>query len=111
MKWLEIIKIATNFRHELHANPELTWHEKKTAKRIRQMLDFYNIPWRECATYGTVAKIAPEKNGKNIALRADIDALALDESTGLEYASQAKGVCMRVGMMGTLLHSWLRLCI
>lgn len=112
MKWLEIIKIATNFRHELHANPELTWHEKKTAKRIRQMLDFYNIPWRECATYGTVAKIAPEKNGKNIALRADIDALALDESTGLEYASQAKGVmhaCGHDGHTATLMAAALYL--
>ena len=112
MKWLEIIKIATNFRHELHANPELTWHEKKTAKRIRQMLDFYNIPWRECATYGTVAKIAPEKNGKNIALRADIDALALDESTGLEYASQAKGImhaCGHDGHTATLMAAALYL--
>ena len=44
MQWSEIIKIATNFRHELHANPELTWHEENTSKRIRQMLDFYKIP-------------------------------------------------------------------
>lgn len=100
MQWFEIIKIATKFRHELHANPELTWHEEKTAKRIRQMLDFYEIPWRECATYGTVASIGPKDRGQSIALRGDIDALELDEATGLDYASCNNGVMHACGHDG-----------
>lgn len=100
MKWSEIVDLAVEFRHTLHENPELTWHEKNTAQRIRQMLDEHKISWRECAQYGTVATIGKNLDRPSVALRADIDALEIDEKTGLEYASKTKGVMHACGHDG-----------
>lgn len=89
----KIIKIATDFRHHLHTYPELTWQEVGTAKKIRDMLDTYNISWRACAQTGTIAIFAPEKKGAHIALRGDIDALPITEETNVAYHSK-NSACM-----------------
>ena len=73
--WNGLIDAAVALRHDLHMQPELTWSEKRTAEVIRGQLSAADIPWRECARYGTVATLAPEAAGRHIALRADIDAL------------------------------------
>ncbi len=111
--WDTIIHQAVAFRHQLHQQPELSWEEKDTAILIRQKLDHLNIPWRECARYGTVATINAQRSGKHVALRGDIDALPIQEATQVRYRSQRHGcmhACGHDGHTSTLwaLAAWLK---
>jgi len=89
----DILQHATALRRELHRQPELTWQEHETAARIRAELGALGIAWRECAETGTLATLAPEAAGRHVALRADIDALPIAETTGAAWASRVAG-CM-----------------
>ena len=85
-------------RHHLHAHPELSYTEFETSKFIQEKLASFNIPFQVMATTGVVGII----KGKNpesriIALRADIDALPIDEENAVEYASQNKGIMHACG--------------
>ncbi len=85
-------------RHHLHAHPELSYEEFETSKFIQQKLKEFGIPYEVMATTGVVGLI----KGKNpesriIALRADMDALPIDEENQVEYASQNKGVMHACG--------------
>ncbi|MEQ9316240.1 MAG: amidohydrolase, partial [Henriciella sp.] len=91
--WEQLIVEATGFRHELHQHPELTWQENDTAARIRARLDALGIEWRACAGTGTVAKLAKDAPGRHVGLRADIDALPINEASGRDYSSTHDG-CM-----------------
>ena len=103
---------ATEFRRELHRHPELSFEEMQTAEYIEQRLDEARIPHSRIAATGVLAKI--EGTGdlrRAVVLRADIDALPIDEQTGLEYASEHKGVMHACGhdihaavLYGTLLR-------
>jgi len=113
LTWTQLMGIAIEFRHELHANPELSWQEVDTAKRIRVMLDQYNISWRECAVTGTVATLAQDATGTHIALRGDIDALPMDEQNSFDYMStkaQCMHACGHDGHTATLMATaiWLK---
>lgn len=109
----DVVAYAVKLRHYLHANPELTWQEFETAKTIRQVLDEHGIAWRECARTGTVATLAKQASGEHIGLRTDIDALPIQEDTGLEYASknpQYMHACGHDGHTATLIAAaiWLK---
>lgn len=113
LTWAELIKLAVEFRHELHANPELSWQEVDTAGRIRAMLSKYDISWRECAQTGTVATLAAGTCGEHIALRGDIDALPMDEKNSFDYVStraQCMHACGHDGHTATLMAAaiWLK---
>ena len=113
LEFLEIIKYAKEFRRELHSNPELTWQEVDTAKAIRAVLKSHYIPYKEYASTGTVATLAPNAKGEHIALRGDIDALEIEEKTNLAYSSK-KISCMHAcghdGHTATLIAAsiWLK---
>jgi hippurate hydrolase len=109
----EVVAYAIELRHHLHANPELTWREFETAATIRRVLDEHGIAWRECARTGSVATLAPHAQGEHIGLRADIDAIPLQEDTGLEYASknpELMHACGHDGHTATLVAAalWLK---
>lgn len=90
-------EVIGNRRH-LHANPELSFEEYKTAAFVKSRLDELNIPWTELATTGIVATIKGDQpSEKTIFLRADIDALPITESNNVEYASQNTGVMHACG--------------
>lgn len=117
MQWQEVIDVAQELRHWFHQHPELTWQEENTAERIRQCLNDWGIEWRICAKYGTIAQIAPQAKkqfgSKNIALRADMDALPIDEISDVKYASKVPGkmhACGHDGHMAVLLGTalWLK---
>ncbi len=91
--WPALVEASVNFRRGLHRHPELPWQEEQTAASIRASLDALDIPWRICAGTGTVAKLAPAAPGRHIGLRADIDALPINEASGRDYASTHEG-CM-----------------
>ncbi len=88
-------------RRDLHRNPELGWQEQRTAARIVEVLERLGVSYRTgIAQTGVVAEISGKKEGPFIALRADMDALPLQEETGLAFASQCDGVMHACGHDG-----------
>lgn len=90
------------FRHELHRFPELAYEEFKTAERVLAVLKTISaLEIRSgIARTGIVATLGAEKPGPCVALRADMDALPLQELTGLPYASQKPGFMHACGHDG-----------
>lgn len=84
-----------NWRRTLHKNPELSFREYETSAFIRQQLANMGIPFRVLAETGVVAHIG--KGDRCIALRADIDALPIQEETDVPFASQNPGVMHACG--------------
>lgn len=87
-----------SIRHHLHAHPELSYQEFETSAYIRQQLTDMGIPFEVKAKTGVIGLI----RGKNpesriIALRADIDALPIQEENRIEYVSTRPGVMHACG--------------
>src|SRR5689334_7610367 len=86
-------------RRDLHANPELSFKETETSRRLEQALRDLGVDRVErIAGTGLVARV----RGRNpkaplVAVRGDIDALPIHEATGLEYASRNAGVMHACG--------------
>lgn len=76
-----------NLRREFHKNPEASFKEFNTSKRIKEELDKMGIEYVSCASTGVVATIKGNYPGKTVALRADIDALSVQELNNIEYKS------------------------
>ena len=73
-------------------HPELEFEEENTANLLCAMLDKYGIKYqRNIAKTGILAQIQGEKEGKCVLLRADMDALPVQEETNLPYASKIAG--------------------
>jgi amidohydrolase len=86
-----------NVYRDLHQNPELSTQEFETQAFIKTELDKLNIPYKIMAKTGLCAEIRGGQPGKTVLLRADIDALAIHEQTGLEYASKKEGIMHACG--------------
>ncbi len=102
-----ILPEIVELRHAFHQHPEIRFQETWTAERISRVLTQWGISHQTGLARGTgiVASITG-KPGKTIALRADIDALEIEEATGLPYASQVPGrmhACGHDGHMANLL--------
>ena len=94
----EISGEIIDIRRQIHKNPELSFEEYETAKVIRDFLMSWEIEHETIAETGVVALIKgrnPEK--KTIALRADIDALPIQESNNVSYCSLNAGVMHACG--------------
>lgn len=90
----EVISI----RRQLHQYPELSFKEFKTSETIRGILDRWGIPYTfPHVNTGIVAIIRGEHEGRRIALRSDMDALPIEEQSGLDFASRNKGVMHACG--------------
>jgi hippurate hydrolase len=77
------------YKH-LHANPELSFHEEKTAARIAEELEKAGFAvTRNVGGHGIIGML---KNGKGptVLVRTDLDALPITENTGLEYVSKVQ---------------------
>ena len=103
---------AVEFRRHLHRHPELSFAEVQTAEYIEQCLTEAGISHSRIAVTGVLAKIEGTGDlSKAIVLRADIDALPIEEQSGLKYASENEGVMHACGhdihaavLYGTLLR-------
>lgn len=87
-----------DIRHHLHAHPELSYQEYKTSAFVQQKLAELGIPFEVKATTGVVGLI----HGKNpdsriVALRADMDALPIQEKNDIPYKSTVDGVMHACG--------------
>src|SRR6478735_69975 len=85
-------------RRHLHANPELSYQEFETSKFVQGKLNSFGIPFETMAETGIVGLI----KGKNpdsriIALRADMDALPIQEENNIQYKSTHPGVMHACG--------------
>lgn len=79
-------------RRKLHSEPELSWEEYNTSAFVSQYLDQLGIENRKTNPTGVIGEIKGGKPGKTIALRADMDALSVEElNIDLPYASKTKG--------------------
>ncbi len=85
-------------RRYLHQNPELSFQEFNTMKYICERLDSLGVSYRkEIAGTGVLAEIQGAKPGKCLLIRADMDALPLDEKNDFSYSSQNQGVMHACG--------------
>lgn len=91
----EVIEI----RRHLHANPELSFEEYNTSNYIQHVLNHYKIPytagWVKTGIIAHIEGKNPEK--KIIALRADMDALPIQETNLTEYKSKNEGIMHACG--------------
>ncbi|MGL5722596.1 MAG: M20 metallopeptidase family protein [Brevinema sp.] len=84
-------------RRDLHMHPELSFCEKKTSARIQEELTAIGVPFEIVGDYGIVATIEGQNQNNMIALRADMDALPIQEETGLDYQSTMPNVMHACG--------------
>ena len=80
-------------RRRLHAEPELAFAETRTAAAVAESLAVPGITLQTgVAGTGVVATIRGARPGRTVLLRADMDALPIQEASGAPYASRVAGV-------------------
>lgn len=88
----EIAADMVALRHQIHAHPELAFEEFATSDLVANRLTEWGYTvHRGLAGTGVVATLKRGSGLKRLGLRADMDALPIQESTGLPYASQVPG--------------------
>lgn len=105
MSNIKLNNIINNLEEELkdcykmfHQYPEISNEEYETTKRIKSLLEEVDIEVLDTnLETGLVASIKGKEDGPVVAIRCDIDALPIEEETGLEYASKNKGVMHACG--------------
>jgi len=85
-------------RRHLHQNPELSFEEVQTSAFVQKRLRDLNIPFTAgIGGYGVVANLQGHRPGPVVALRADMDALPIQEANDVPYASKVPGVMHACG--------------
>ena len=84
-------------RRDLHRHPELGLHEVRTSRIIEDRLTALGLEVRRCTETGVIGVLRGGKPGKTLLLRCDIDALPVQEESGVEYASENLGVMHACG--------------
>ena len=86
------------WRRRLHQQPELGFQEKQTAEFVSQKLQKWGIEHQtNIAKTGVVATIDSGKPGRVLAIRADMDALPIQEENEVDYRSQHDGIMHACG--------------
>jgi amidohydrolase len=88
------------WRRHLHENPELSFHEYETSRMIVGLLESWGIEARQIAGTGVIARLTGQLPGRTIALRADIDALSIQDAKNCSYHSKVPGVMHACGHDG-----------
>jgi len=84
---------VAEWRRDFHVHPELQYELPRTSGKVAELLASFGVDEvvTGIAQSGVVAVIKGRGPGKNIGIRADMDALPILERTGLDYASQTPG--------------------
>lgn len=99
----DMTSLMTIYR-DLHANPELSFEEVKSAAKLAA--EFRQLGFQVTEKVGRTGVVAVMKNGPGpvLALRADMDGLPVPEQTGLPFASKATGKT-REGLVTPIMHA------
>lgn len=94
----EINERIITIRQDLHAHPELSGQEEHTKYLVKGILEASGYKIKESDRhFGLVADLVVDENAKTVAIRADMDALPIQEQTGKPYASREKGIMHACG--------------
>lgn len=85
------------FRRRLHEHPELSWKEHETTAAIRDRLELAGVSTSPLVTATGLQADLGAGAGPTVLLRADIDALPLDDEKDVPYRSAVAGVCHACG--------------
>ena len=97
----EVEQYVIDMRREFHAHPEISYQEERTTARIREELEAIGIPYEIVGSGNVVGILDTGRPGKSLAIRADIDALPMDEENkSLSYCSTVPGVMHSCGHDG-----------
>lgn len=97
----DLFEYARKLRRDFHQHPELGFQEYRTAAIVARELTSLGFSVRSgVAETGVVATMTGEQPGPTVLLRFDMDALPIQEETGLEFASQTPGVMHACGHDG-----------
>ena len=88
---------VVELRREIHRHPELGFEEVRTQALVERELKELGIESRRAAKTGVVGIIRGGKTGHVVALRADMDALPLDERSGEPFSSEVQGIMHACG--------------
>lgn len=86
-----------SIRHHLHAHPELSFQEHETSKFVQAQLTKLGIPFTVMGETGVIGLIQGKPSDRIIALRADMDALPIQEENNVPYASTKDGIMHACG--------------
>jgi hippurate hydrolase len=82
----------TNWRRDIHAHPELGFEEDRTSDLVAAKLAQFGYEvFRGIGRTGVVGRLRVGRSSRSIGLRADMDALPIQEATNLEYRSRHEG--------------------
>jgi amidohydrolase len=82
----------TNWRRDIHAHPELGFEEQRTSDLVANKLaEFGYEVFRGIGRTGVVGRLRAGASPRSIGLRADMDALPIEETTNLAYRSRHQG--------------------
>lgn len=95
-------------RRRIHAHPELAFEERQTSELVAERLAAWGYQvHRGLGTTGVVGQLSKGRGQKTLGIRADMDALPIQERTGLPYASTVAGKMHACGHDG---HTAILLC-
>ena len=94
----EVQEYLIGMRREFHRHPEPSMKEFETNKRIKEELDKMGVPWESVGdTLGIMGTLKGGKPGKTLMLRSDMDALEIQEESGVDFASEKPGLMHACG--------------
>lgn len=93
----ETEKYIIQLRRDFHADPELSFQEVRTSQRVEEELRGLGLSPRHVAGTGIIADLEGSKPGKAVGLRADMDALPIQEETEVPFKSRNQGVMHACG--------------
>lgn len=91
---------AVSLRRHFHQYPEVSGEEYQTQAKLLAELKALQINCRPAGTTGVIAEIHGKNSGKTIAIRADIDALPIQDECNTPYQSKNKNACHACGHDG-----------
>jgi amidohydrolase len=103
---LSLREELVELRRDFHRHPELGFQELETSDKIRRYLEALGLEVKSLARTGVVGLLRGSRGGKTLMLRADMDALPIQEENDLPYRSERPGVmhaCGHDGHMAMLL--------
>src|SRR5947208_11526066 len=90
--------MVVSTRRTIHQDPELSFREEKTAKLVSEVLRSLDVIVKtKVGGNGVLGSLEGAKPGRVVALRADMDALPLDEMSDVDFRSKVKGVMHACG--------------